>query len=53
MAKRKKKKLKTQITSLELMQSIRIPVAPPTSCHTSKKYQRKVKHKKEIEIITE
>lgn len=45
---KKKNKLKTHITTLELMASIRIPVAPPTSCHESKKYNRKVKHKKEV-----
>jgi hypothetical protein len=35
--------------NIELMNSIHIPTAPPTSVHTSKKYNRKVKHKKEIE----
>lgn len=44
----KNKKNKKKDPNIELMNSIRIPVAPPTSCHTSKKYNRKVKHKKEI-----
>lgn len=44
----RKNKKKVKDITLQMMQSIRIPVAPPTSYHTSKKYNRKVKHKKEI-----
>lgn len=46
----KNKKNKKKDPNIELMNSIRIPNAPPTSCHTSKKYNRKVKHKKETNL---